>query len=882
MNENFELLERVKKHLNGIVIISDDADILTELKNTGADVYVCIHPDSQKGPYLSRHLGVKPAAAGNSIFFSADDYDTHKVLRAIDLLKTVSAVTEQESASVNSFFLSQDKALKYYSYIPEALNGSVEISEKCAYNEIFSGFVFPDYNGMKNPEDILRERVYTGAEHRYGELSETVVERIEYELSIIIQKGFSAYFLIVADIVAKASRTCGRGSGAASIVSYSLQITNVDPVKYDLYFERFLNPSRNDMPDIDVDFAWDERDDILMDTINSYGKDHCAMVCTFIHFRGRSAIRDAARAYGIPENEISHIENRILKKKAAESDEVWEKILYAAQKIQGFPKHLSVHVGGVVITPEPLSNYVPVEKAPKGLNIVTWDKDGVEDAGLVKIDLLGNRSLAVIRDSIANAQKNGVIIDRDKWRPADDEKTIQLMARGDTIGVFYVESPAMRQLQKKTSAGDFEHLVIHSSIIRPAANRFINLYIDRLKGKPYDPIVPSLDYILRETYGIMVYQEDVSKTAIAVAGFNNADADGLRKILSKRNKAEKLEAYRVQFYKGASKNNISENKINEIWEMIKSFDGYSFCKPHSASYAMVSFQSAYIKSYFPAEFMAAVISNCGGYYTVSAYISEAKHLGITVLPPDINESEFKYFGYKNFIRAGLMAIKNLRHSTCTEISIQRENGKFFSLEDFMRRVNAVPSDCEVLVNSGALDSISGNNNRPQMLWEILRFIGNTETNEEKNLLLFNSEPSGCIPNVKDFSYEEKLRHEYDFLGFLCRNHPLCFYEKYFTGRDGIRAKDLLELTGKKVRLAGWMVTRKAVITVKGNPMEFVSFEDETGIFETVLFPEVFAKFADMIEEDRAYFIYGDVENQKGAVVVNVTGIEKIKPENKNI
>ncbi|MBN1500631.1 MAG: DNA polymerase III subunit alpha [Spirochaetes bacterium] len=873
LNEKFDLINSLKKNCSGIVVLSEDIELLSEMKKINADVYILVRPDSQKGIYLSDHLKIKPAAAGPCVFLTPEDYEIHKVLRAVHLLKTVSSVLPDECESANSLFITERMALNYYSFFPECLSNSLEISEKCTFSAIFEGFVFPEYNGIRNPENILRERVYKGAEERYGELSETVIERIEYELSIISQKGFCAYFLVVSDIVNKASRTCGRGSGASSIVAYSLRITNVDPVKYDLYFERFLNPQRNDMPDIDIDFAWDERDDILENTINTYGKDYCAMVCTFIHFRGRSSIRDTARAYGIPENEISAVEKKIFRKETAESDEVWEKIIYAAGKIQGFPKHLSVHVGGVVITPQPLSLYVPVERSAKGVNIVTWDKDGVEDAGLVKIDLLGNRSLAVIRDSIENARDNNPEFNLTNWNPADDAKTVNLMAEGNTIGVFYVESPAMRQLQKKTSAGDFDHLVIHSSIIRPAANRFINLYIDRLKGMKYEPIHPVLEYILRETYGIMVYQEDVSKTAVAVAGFSSAEADGLRKILSKRNKAEKLEEYRIQFFKGALKNNLKEDKIREIWEMVKSFDGYSFCKPHSASYAMVSFQSAYMKTYFPAEFMAAVISNGGGYYTVSAYISEAKRMGVEILPPDVNESDYRFRGYSVFIRTGLMAIKTLRYSAASEIISERKKNKFRSLNDLIGRVNLTPSDCEVLINSGALDSISNEYNRPEILWKTLNLISQRDGSQYGSL--FSDESYSPVPNVKDFTRDEKLIAEYKLLGFLCGYHPIVMWNRYLGNRGKLRAADLHKYAGRRVRLAAWMVTRKAVITSKGNPMEFVSFEDETGIFETVLFPEIFSNFTNLIEEDCPYYVTGDIENQKGAIVMNVVNVEKL-------
>ncbi|MCP4694371.1 MAG: DNA polymerase III subunit alpha, partial [Desulfobacterales bacterium] len=309
-------------------------------------------------------------------------------------------------------------------------------------------------------------------------------------------------------------------------------------------------------------------------------------------------------------------------------------VLEHAKRILGAPRYLSVHPGGVVITPGPIDAYVPVERAPKGVPVMQWEKDGAEAAGLVKIDLLGNRSLGVIRDAVLNVRGNGIAFDEKRWEPEDDFATQESLTRGWTMGCFYIESPAMRQLQQKAGRGDFEHLVIHSSIIRPAANEYIQEYLRRLHGGEWDPIHPLLSDVLNETFGIMVYQEDVSKTATSLAGFSPAEADGLRKILSKKDREHALRDYRERFTRGAQEKGVSDDKIAKVWDMIMSFSGYSFCKPHSASYARVSFQAAYLKTHYPAEFIAAVISNGGGFYSTFAYVSEARRMGMTILPPD--------------------------------------------------------------------------------------------------------------------------------------------------------------------------------------------------------------------------------------------------------
>ena len=324
--------------------------------------------------------------------------------------------------------------------------------------------------------------------------------------------------------------------------------------------------------------------------------------------------------------------------------EPWPEILQLAQRLIGIPRHISVHPGGVVITPEPIDSYVPVEIAPKGVPIIQWEKDSTETAGLVKIDLLGNRSLAVIRDAVANVKGNGTAFDESRWEPEDDPATQASIAAGATMGCFYIESPATRLLQQKARRGDYEHVVIHSSIIRPAANKWIHEYLRRLHGGAWQPIHPLLDGVLDDNYGIMVYQEDVAKAAMALAGFDHVEADGLRKVMSKKDRAKRLPDYLRRFIAGARSRGVPTEQIESVWEMILSFDGYSFCKPHSASYARVSFQAAYLKTHFPAEFMAAVISNQGGFYSTSAYVSETRRLGVCVLPPDVNHSEISWKG----------------------------------------------------------------------------------------------------------------------------------------------------------------------------------------------------------------------------------------------
>ncbi|HXI03275.1 MAG TPA: DNA polymerase III subunit alpha, partial [Candidatus Saccharimonadales bacterium] len=740
-----------------------------------------------------------------------------------------------------------------------------------------------------------RRRAYEGSIRRYGAVTKAVQERLERELGIIRAKGFAGYFLVVADIVSRSPRTCGRGSAAASLVSYALGITHVDPLRYDLYFDRFLNMGRVDPPDIDVDFAWDERDEVIAHVLSSCGEDRAAMVCNHLCFRGRAAVREVAKVYGLPEDEIGAVTKRLGRFWAAGTAEEmirihplfkdvrlqrpWPDILAWASRLEGHPRHLSVHCGGVVIVPDAIWDHVPIQPSAKGVNVIQWEKDQTEDAGLVKIDLLGNRSLAVIRDALAAVEEHhGVTVPYDRFNPLEDLRTKDLIRRGDTVGVFYVESPAMRQLQEKTLTGEFERLVVHSSIIRPAANAYIREYVRRLRGGAYRAIHPLLDDLMPETFGIMVYQEDVAKVAIAMAGFDAASADDLRKVLSKKHKEKRLADHRRRFYEGAAVRGFERGVVDAVWEMILSFGGYSFCKPHSASYALVSFKSAYLKAHYPAEFMAAVLSNQGGYYSTFAYISECRRMGLEILPPDVNASAIPYTGCNGSVRTGLMQIHRMKEASRRAVAEGRRNGPYRSLEDFLARVEIDPADVRLLILSGAFDAIAGGRTRPEMMWRWAIWNGGrlpVRAGPAASLFAGEiAEPSAPVPGSPgDYDPRKVLSDEIDTLGFLMSRHPLTLHRHAVSRIRGVvPARDLRAHIGRRVTTVGWLVTGKVVDTREGEPMEFVSFEDTTALYETTFFPEAYAKFCHMLSYTRPYVLRGKVEEDFGAISLTVSGL----------
>jgi len=757
-NESFDLESELISKGGSLIVLTSDARLLAAWHYAGLSVFAAMPRKPGGCPEFVRkvaaRLKVPPVAVPGSFFLRPEDYQLHRLLRAIDLNTSLSRLPDYETAPRDAWLAEPREYARRFALYPQAIAVTREIANRCEFSGPDGSVVFPPWEDGRgrSASAALRDDAYRGARRRYGDpLPGAVTERLEHELKSIEGKKFSSYFLVVRDIVVKSPRICGRGSGAASLVAYCLEITNVCPIKHNLYFERFLNPGRKDPPDIDVDFAWDERDDVIDSVLEKF-RGRAAMVSNHVTFKPRMAIRETAKVFGIPEGEITRVTKRLpwsLSSYRSEGllasvkgrpemrglrfDDPWPEIFGLAQRIIGAPRHVSVHCGGVVITPNRLNEYVPLERAPKGVPIIQWEKEGTEQAGLVKIDLLGNRSLGVIRDAVTNVRDNGRKFDDFHWEPEDDPATRQSVAKGKTMGCFYIESPAMRLLQERSRRGDFEHLVIHSSIIRPAANDYIREYLRRLHGGEWEPLHPLLKDVLNETYGIMVYQEDVSRVAVALAGFSHEGADILRKILSKKDRERGLAVLRESFFKGAAQKSVSGDKTQEIWNMIMSFDGYSFCKPHSASYAKVSFQAAYMKTHYPAEFMAAVVSNRGGFYSAFAYVSEARRMGRRVLPPDVNESTIRWQGRGREIRVGLMSVKGLSGETQERIVGERSSARFKNFVDFLERVRPHEDEARSLVHAGACGSIAGDHSHAELLWKLHSWKQSSTTDLTRSL-----------------------------------------------------------------------------------------------------------------------------------------------------
>jgi error-prone DNA polymerase len=868
---------------SGLFILAHQNNVLQSLATfiPNSHLFVELRPSitEAEARILANTYQLEIIASGDVYFMSKEDYHTHRILRAIDRNTTLSQLPPDNTKDQRHFFRSEKEMIDLFPSSVAAINNSQYLAERCKTDWTYSNTIFPNLS-LKNTHranKTLRSLVTTGAQERYGNINGSLKKRINYELSLIIQKGFAPYFLIVRDIVQQTKSTIGRGSGAASVVSYCLYITQVDPLRYNLKFERFIHPERINMPDIDIDFPWDERDKILDYIFNKYGTERSAMVSSQVFMQPRSSIREVSKVYGLAEEEIKAITKRIgyysrrselvkwvqndRRFKNLNLDDTLMEILKHSEKVMGAFRLSSVHPGGVIIVPDEIRKYVPVLTAPKGVQIVEWEKDQVEDSGLLKIDILGNRSLAVVRDTLKQVGLyHNKYMDYHKIQPVDDLKTAELMKAGRTMGVFYIESPATRQLLTKAGKVDFEHVVIYSSIIRPAANRYTNLMLNRIHGQPWKILHQDLE-CLKESYGIMVYEEQVSTVARKIAGFSYAESDYLRKVISKPALEYVIPRWKRKFISGAGNRGYTTKLAQTLWEMIQSFSGYSFCKPHSASYAMLSFTCAYLKAHFPAEFLAAVITNQGGFYNPYAYLSEARRFGIRIMPPHINRSFREYRGRKDRIRMGFMAIRNLQAKAIDAILNERKSGDFASLADFLARVDIDLSDAMVLTNAGCFVELEPEITHKDIAFRTAHFYLQNE----------NRAPLTVPTLTGNLSRQEKRKLEIDTFGFPISEHPLLNYLPYL-GKRIKKAKDIHLYIGKTIALAGIAITRKITATRNRQPMEFVTFEDETDLYECVMFPEAYETFGDLLNWETLFLIQGKVE--KAYSVYTVT-IEKL-------
>ncbi len=882
-------------------------DFYLEIQNHGLPEQLEVNKALRK---LSEKFNVKLLATNDVHFVMEDDYEAHKLLISINTGKDLNEDTLHYTG--NEYLKSHEEMLMVMNGLEDAVENTVKLSDTIEPFDLERKVimpVFPIPESFKNDDVYLKHISYKGAEKRYGELSDLITERLDYELEVIKNMGFAGYFLIVSDLIQAAKDNGvlvgpGRGSAAGSVVAYSIGITNIDPIKYNLLFERFLNPERISMPDIDIDFDDEGREKVFEYVIQKYGRDKVAQIVTFGTLGSRSSIRDVARVIGadlatadkvaklIPEGPDMSIEKaleespdfRSVYQKGTETE---KRIIENAKKLEGLIRQTGVHACGTIIGRDPLTNDIPLARAKDSdLPVTQYEGKHVEAAGMLKMDFLGLKTLSILKDAsdIIRA-RHGVEVVLDDI-PFDDPKTFELFQRGDTVGIFQFESAGMRKWLSELKPTHIEDLIAMNALFRPGPMEFIQKFVDCKHGRqkieyPHELLEP----ILKDTNGIMVYQEQIMQAAQILAGYTLGSADILRRAMGKK-KAEEMAKQKSIFVEGALKlHGIQPEQGEKIFAQIEEFAKYGFNKSHSAAYSVLAFQTAWFKAHYPAEYMAAVLThNLNEIKNITFYIDEAKRAGIKVLGPDINES-YKFFSVtqEGKIRFGLAAIKNVGEAAAQALIHERRSiGKFENLQDFLKRLNSrnVNKRCvEALAYAGAFDSFGihraqfffkENETAAPFIDTIMRHAAHIQSISSSNQQSLFGEteeaamPALSIPECEPFTQFEQLKYEKEYTGFYINAHPLEQYSlilrKFCSGNIETLKFAIKNEAETSISIAGLVIASQEKISKNNTKYGFITIEDETGTFDLALFNEQYLKFKHFAEV--GIFIYIELKVQK--------------------
>jgi DNA polymerase-3 subunit alpha len=912
--------KKAKKVAEEYVEIFGQGNFYLELQNHGTD-------DEKKARelllQLSRDTGIPVVATNDCHYLKKEDWEAHDALLCIQTGKTVAETDRMKFSTDQLYFKSPEEMKKLFEEIPQAIENTIKIAEECNLQLEFGKFHLPHFplpSGYEDLESYLDYLARKGLAQRYSKVTPGLEERLEYELKTINQMGYAGYFLIVKDFIDYARSKDipvgpGRGSAASSLVSYALGITNIDPIKYGLLFERFLNPERISLPDIDIDFSDRGRDRIIDYVINKYGKENVTQIITFGTMAARGVIRDVGRVLGMPYSEVDRIAKMIpfeidmtLKKalevqpdlaRLSESDPQIKRLISLSQTLEGLTRHASTHAAGVVIAPTKLTEFVPLYMSAKDEITTQYDMKGIEDIGLLKMDFLGLRTLTVIDDTLRMLREDrNVNVDIDRI-PLDDKKVFDLFSNGETVGIFQFESSGMRDYLKKLKPEILDDLTAMNALYRPGPldSFMIDEYIQRKHGdKKIEYEHPLLEPILKETYGVIVYQEQVLKVASDLAGYSLGKADILRKAMGKK-KAEMMAEQRNEFVKGAKGTGITEKKADRIFDLIATFARYGFNKAHSVGYAYIAYQTAYLKAHYPVEFMAATLSSeIGNSDRIVTLMEECKRMGIQVLPPDVNESvgKFKVFGDK--IRFGLEAVKNVGESAINSIVAARERyGKFTSIFQFCEEVDlrAVNKKAvESLICAGAFDSVHKNRARILAGVELAMNYGQSVQKDKikGQTTLFDLESGGNLIQkepellpIPEWPRSQILAKEKEMLGFYVSGHPLTKYEEELKTFSTFSTQTIEAVSdGQEVILGGIIAGVKLNIDKKGNQMAFATLEDFLGTVEVLVFSDCFEKRRTLVRNGSMVLIRGRASTREGekakVVAFDVISLDKVYQE----
>ena len=840
---------------------------------------------------LNRLISLNPSFKKDSMvllhpvtYSDPGDIFIHRSLRAVDNNILMSHLKPSQCATEVEFFRNPEYFENIKKEFPWLTENTVKIINDC--NLFFDRESLKNkklYSASRYDDKLLLEKLaWDGMVYRYGHNNSEAKKRLAHELEIIDKLGFSSYFLITWDIVrysmARGFYHVGRGSGANSVVAYCLKITNVDPIDLNLYFERFINPKRSSPPDFDIDYSWKERDEVIDYIFKRYGYSHTALLGTINTFRGKSIVRELGKVHGLPKEEIDALINNPSSEN--NRNEITETIFSTGLKIADFPNMRSIHAGGILISEEPITSYTALDMPPKGFPTTQWDMYTAEEIGFEKLDILSQRGIGHIRESAEIILQNRSI-DVDvhavqKFKT--DEKVKEYLRTGETKGCFYIESPAMRGLLKKLSCDNYINLVAASSVIRPGVARsgMMKEYIYRFHNPDkFGYIHPVMKEQLEETFGVMVYQEDVLKVCHHFAGLDLADADTLRRAMSGKYRS-KQEMKRIvdKFFSNCRNKGYSEEVTKEVWRQIESFAGYSFSKAHSASYAVESFQSLYLKAHFPLEFMVAVINNFGGFYRTWVYVHEARRFGAKIELPCVNKSKYKTTIYGTDIYIGFIHIMSLEYNIAQSIeTVRNEDGPFSDLNDFVTRVAPGLEQVILLIKAGAF-RFTGKK-KSVLLWEAHMMI-NKSKHESIRPLFSAPVRNFTLPDLVQNKIED-VYDEIELFGFPVTVSWFDMLETSFRGE--INSQRMIEYVGKTVRMVGHLVTVKYIKTVKNDWMNFGCFIDAEGsFFDTVHFSRSLNSWP--FKGSGTYLLLGKVVEEFGFPSLEVEKMAKlpVKPD----
>ncbi|MFN3555735.1 MAG: DNA polymerase III subunit alpha [Bacteroidales bacterium] len=850
-------------------------------ESLGENEYLAVCPgDIHRTLYtlLQEHPHKLVARAPASLL-RRDEHSLHAHLRAIDHNILLSQLTPAMLAGPNDFLQSPTTLQSLYRDCPILLHNAQKLLEQCNFDFDFKSPKNKQIFTSSRYDDrlLLEKLALEGMEYRYGRHNKKARERLLKELEVIDRLGFSSYFLITWDIIrysmSRGMYHVGRGSGGNSIVAYCLRITDIDPIELDLYFERFINAQRTSPPDFDIDYGWTDRDHIQDYIFKRYGRHHTALLGTINTFRDKSVIREMGKVYGLPKAEIDAL---VKNPSSGKGDPVAEKILEYGSQILDFPNHRSIHAGGVLVSEKPIYYYTALDLPPKGFPATQWDMYVAEDIGFEKLDILSQRGIAHIQEGAELVLQNkGKKIDVHQVSAFKKDPEInQRLYNGEAIGCFYIESPAMRGLLKKLKCNDYIRLVAASSIIRPgvAKSGMMREYIKRFHNPAsVQYLHPTFEEQLGETFGVMVYQEDVIKISHHFAGLGLDDSDILRRAMSGkfRSRAE-FQRIRDKFFEGCRQKGHPPALAQEVWRQIESFSGYAFCKAHSASYAVESYQSLFLKTYYPDEFHVAVINNFGGFYTTRIYVNEAKRHGATIHLPCINRSVYKTSLCGRDIFLGWQHIKGLESSLAIALTHEREqNGPYKHLQDFIRRTAPGLEQVLLLIRCGALRFCG--KTKKELMWEAHFLLSKQPRRQAVPAMFEPEEKQFTLPPLNDNALEDAY-DEMELLGFPVSSSYFDMLQTPYRGNA--LAADLMGRLGQKVRMVGDLVTIKYVHTVRKDWMHFGCFLDEKGeFFDTVHFPQSLQKYP--FTGQGVYLMEGKVVEEFGYPSVEVNKLGRL-------